>query len=588
VSFCSTIAERCGSCIHSDLAGHRVVEMIVHHAEPAEIARVLCEQVGDSREDRQVAFFALDGDAWHLMAYGDLTAASAAALARFAPGEFSDGILDQGCDQPGLVFDDGWACHLFSWTGELLGMFVRFADSGAAPSGLQASRIEATCRLASLAIEQKNVLDELAHQADHDPVTGLLTRTCFEKLLAWRLKEEQGPALLCINLDRFRMLNDVLGYAIGNRILKLTSLRFQSCLGSRDILARAGGDEFVVLLEGTGNSNHAISISERLLHSLDEPFCIEAHELYLTAGIGIAYAGADSTPESLQHQAGTAIYHAKQQGKSQWVQFSSSMTLASPERLEMEKRLRSALSRNEMLLHYQPQIDLTSGLMTGVEALLRWKPEGLGVISPASFIPILEETGIIADFGSWVLREACLQGQRWVRAGLPLRVAVNVSALQFARPGFVGEVRRILAETGFSPGLLELELTETVVIREYQQARDFFEELQELGVLLALDDFGTGQSSLAHVQNLPFQRLKIDRSFVCSLSDDPKSALMAESIIRMASSLGMRALAEGIDRAEQLEMLIGLGCQEAQGFFLSTPLPADGIAEFAAGRGHPA
>lgn len=565
--------EFCARCVHNETAAQQVVEMVVRHSEPVEIAQALCGRMGPGEDDRQVAFFALAGGTWRLMAHGELTASSASALARFSPGDASAGLFDG----PGAVFDEGWACHLYSWTGELLGMFVRFSRIPKTPSGLQASQIDAVCRLAILAIEQKNVLDELAHQADHDPVTGLLTRTCFERLLAWRLKDAQALALLCINLDRFRLLNDVLGHVIGNRILKLASLRFQSSLGRKDILARAGGDEFVFLLDAVRDKDHAAAVAEILIRSLDEAFCVEAHQLFVSASVGISFSRADSTPESLQREAGIALYHAKQMGKSQWKQFSPSMAVTSPERLEMEKRLRSALARDEMLLYFQPQIDLATGLMTGVEALLRWKPEGVGIISPASFIPILEETGLIADFGSWVLREACLQGRRWSRGGQSLRMAVNVSALQFERPGFVAEVRQILEETGFPPGQLELELTESTVIREYQRARAVFEDLQKLGVLLALDDFATGQSSFSHLKNLPFQRLKIDRSFICALPEEPKSAGMVENIVRMAASLGMRALAEGIDSKDQLDMLIRMGCQEAQGYLFSTPVPADEV-----------
>jgi len=238
--------------------------------------------------------------------------------------------------------------------------------------------------------------------------------------------------------------------------------------------------------------------------------------------------------------------------------------------------LRSALAKNEMHLYYQPQVELGSEVICGAEALLRWKPEGLGTISPARFIPILEETGLIVEFGQWILREACRQGLAWLReTGVQLRVAVNVSAVQFLRSGFAADVERILHETGFPAELLELELTETLFVGDFAQARGILEELQRLGVQTAVDDFGVGQSSLAYLHELPFHRLKIDQSFVSSISDGEKTAPLVENIIRLAAGLGMTTIAEGIERADQLELLRTLGCDEGQGYLFGKPLPAD-------------
>ncbi len=258
------------------------------------------------------------------------------------------------------------------------------------------------------------------------------------------------------------------------------------------------------------------TVAGRLLRSLSNPFSVEDHELFISASIGIVCSDPDSTPESLERKSYLAMYQAKLAGKARSMYFDSSMAATPPERLEMEKRLRFALSRREMRLYYQPQIDLSSGLVRGAEALLRWRQEGIGTVSPAAFIPILEETGLIVEFGRWVLNEACRQGREWAdQTGLKLRIGVNVSATQFAQPDFVHDVERVLAETGFPPELLELELTESLFVRDFTSAHQVFKDLRRTGIQLALDDFGTGQSSLSYLHKLPFQRIKI-RSVVHS------------------------------------------------------------------------
>ncbi len=561
-----------------DAAIADVVEMIVRQCAPAEILATLCQWL-EPGEDSQAAFYLLEADSfgvplWTMAA----SSGSFGPIAHLDPADLSRQLLDSS-DQDAdcllqQVDDDLWVRHLYSGIGEMVGLFV--IASSVRPDPLQSKRIESVCHLASLAVEHRNLLDELAWQADHDDVTGLLTRACFERLLAGRLNTRFGSqALLVVNLDRFRVVNEVLGHSLGSRLLRHVGSRFRDCLPVGCVLARVGGDEFAVLPDGPHTPEMAAAVADRLLRALAEPISVDEHQLFISASIGISCSTRESTRESLQREAYVAVYHAKHSGKGRWMCFHGSMAATPPERLEMEKRLRSALVRCEMLAYYQPQIDLSSARLRGAEVLLRWKPEGLGIISPASFIPLLEETGLIVEFGRWVLREACRQGQKWGSRGVWLRLAVNVSAIQFMNPGFADEVETALTETGFPARLLELELTESLFVGDYARVSTVFRRLQRIGVTLALDDFGVGQSSLSHLQRLPFQRLKIDQSFVRAMADSGSCPPIIENIIRLASGLGMSTIAEGVDSPTQVEALKQMGCDEAQGYFYSMPMPAE-------------
>jgi diguanylate cyclase (GGDEF)-like protein len=556
--------------------------MIARHADLPSTLHTLCLMAGEAADDRQIAFFLIEKDHWELAATGDLTPESEILLARIVPETLSEDLFAAerlGPDRNSCSLGDFRCRHLFSGIGEMLGLLVCLTPVTAHAVPCQAEFIEPLCRLAALAIEQRNLLDELTWQAEHDTVTGLCTRTRFEKVLSSHLPavgDAPGTALLCINLDRFRLVNGVLGHSLGNRVLKFVGMRFTSCLPGGALLARVGGDEFAVL----ARADQAIPLAHLLLDQLADAFCVDEHQLFIGASIGISLARHSSTAESLQREGYIALYHAKRQGKGRWVEFSPAMEAIPPERLEMEKCLRSALVRNEMSLAWQAQIEISTGAVMGAEALLRWNPEGLGSIAPAAFIPILEETGLIVEYGLWVLREACRQGAAWREAGTALRIAVNVSALQFLDPGFARDVERILAATGFPPALLELELTESLFIEDFERARRVFRHLQRLGVALALDDFGTGQSSLSYLQQLPFQRLKIDRAFVAPMKENSAPHPLVANIIQMAASLGMKTLAEGIDDVVQLDMLRSMGCDEGQGYFFSLPLPADEFFAF--------
>jgi len=454
--------------MHSDyfeLSMQCIAQMIARQRGPCEILAALCQQAGEERDERQIAVFLADGDAWTLAAKGDLTACAQAALMRIEPACVSEELLLLDAltvDPTELPFDHGWARHLYTGTRELLGMLVGFADGPVVPCGPFAIRIESICRLATLALEQRNLVEELAFKAEHDSLTGLYNRAYYERLLGWTIQEYRRTgrrsAMLHINLDRFRLVNDVLGHALGDRLLNRIGRRFQSALNNQDVLARLGGDDFAVLVADAPAIEDAGAVAGRLLRSLADPFSVDGHEPFIGASIGIGWTDPESTPESLDRHAYLALCQAKQTGKARLVYFHSSMAATTPERLEMERRLRFALAQKELRVYYQPQMNISTGRLIGAEALLRWRPEGLGMVSPAAFIPILEETGMIVEVGRWLLGEACRQGKEWLdETGLRLRIGVNVAASQLALPGFVQDVQQTLLETGFPPDLLELD-----------------------------------------------------------------------------------------------------------------------------------
>ncbi len=564
----------------------RITQMIAGQSEPAEILAALCRYDDETQQKQQLVFFLIDGEEWKLAASGDLTGQASGALASLDPASLSEALVQAGTDQTELPFDHGWARHVYSGTGELLGMLVGFTDTPGLPGGLEAVRIESICRLGALALEQHNLVEELAFRAGHDMLTGLHNRAHFDRVLNWTLQEgrrmDRRPALLQINLDRFRLVNDVLGHATGDRLLYEVGQRLQASTRTGDVIARLDGDEFAILLADVPAIEDAGATAGRLFRSLAPPFSVDGHELFVGASIGIARAVAESTPESFEREACLALHHAKKSGKARFVYFHPSMEATPPERLEMEKRLRFALERDEMLVYYQPQVDLLSGRVSGAEALMRWRPQDLGLVSPAVFLPILEETGLIAEFGRWILFQACRQGREWIeKTGLRLRIGVNVSAYQLSLPGFVQDVQQALLESGFPPELLELELTESAIVGNLAMASRTFNNLRtSAGIHFAVDDFGTGQSSLSYLHQLPFQRLKIDQSFIRRISDDQDADPLVEGILRMAEDLGMQAIAEGVETVHQLRLLQSLRCAEVQGFLFSRPLPPTEFVEY--------
>ncbi len=573
-------------CSLCELTIHRVAIMIAEQRSPDEILAELCARMDTTSEEHQAAFFVLRGGVWMAGARGSLKPESEAAFLTIDAGQLSDELLAAGAED-GQCFEHGWSRCLCSETGELLGLFVYLAGGPAQPTGVHAFRIASACRLAALALEQANLLEELAYRADHDPMTGLFNRTYYERILSLRLRsgraDNDRTGVLYINLDRFRLVNDVMGHLVGNQVLKEVGKRFHECIRAGDTIARVGGDEFAVIVQLSGGDEQATTIAEHLLAALTAPLWVSGHLLFVNASIGIACSDRNSNAASLEREAYIALYQAKKAGKARAMHFHKSMASTPPERLEMEKRLRFALEGREMLLYYQPQLDFATGLVAGAEVLLRWRAGDLGIVSPAAFVPILEETGMIVEFGRWVLREACRQGQEWsARTGFLPRLGVNVSALQFGREDFVRDVECALADTGFPPELLELELTESLFVGDFEKVWRAFEKLQKTGITFALDDFGTGQSALSYLHKLPFQRLKIDQSFIRPIRDGEALPPLVDNIIRMAEALSMRTIAEGVETSHQANLLRAARCHEGQGYLWAKPLPASEYADFCA------
>jgi diguanylate cyclase len=444
-----------------------------------------------------------------------------------------------------------------------------------------------------------------------DGLTGLPNRELFSLRLeqAIELARRQGQPLaaLFLDLDNFKRINDTLGHAVGDQLLQIIGQRLLRCVRASDVvarraetgqgdpeLARFGGDEFVASLTVMRRSEDAALVARRILQSVSEPVRLGDHEMLVTASVGIAVFPDDGgDPETLFRNADLAMYAAKRAGGNVFRFFSPAMTEAAMKRLRVENMLRRALAQGELSLWYQPQLALTSNEVTGMEALLRWESPDLGMIPPLEFIPVAEETGLIIPIGEWVLRTACAQAKRWHDAGnAPLRMAVNVSVHQFVHPGFPDLVGRVLLETGLDPAALELEITESVLMKDEDHAVATLVALKALGVSLALDDFGTGYSSLGRLRTFPIDRLKIDRSFVQSISADGDDKAIASAVIAMAESMKLRVTAEGVETGPQLDYLRRNHCEEIQGYYISRPLPlvaADAylVARRAASQGGP-
>jgi len=447
-------------------------------------------------------------------------------------------------------------------------------------------------QLASALGRRRQAEEQIRQLAYFDQITGLPNRALFREQLARALKvadrEERPLAVLFLDLDNFKRVNDTLGHSVGDLLLTEVSKRLLLNLRSGDsiaqgwpsrdaeVLARLGGDEFTVLLSGLHDRGDAGAVARRLLDTLAEPIRFGEHEVTISASIGIAvYPQDGADADALLKASDMAMYYAKREGRNGSQFYTEAMNASALKRMTMENYLRRAIERGELALHYQPQIDIATRGVVGVEALLRWSSRELGPISPAEFIPIAEESGLILTIGDWVLRTACAQCKAWHEGGIALgRVAVNVSVHQFAQDGFPARVAAILAETGLEPEALELEITESVLMKDGEVALTTLRALKALGVKLAIDDFGTGYSSLSYLKRFPIDHLKIDRTFVCAINTDPDDQAIATAVIAMGQSMHLRVTAEGVETEGQLSFLTERRCSEAQGFLLSRPLPA--------------
>ena len=441
-------------------------------------------------------------------------------------------------------------------------------------------------RSINYAVERKRVEAELAHQALHDALTGLPNRGLFldrlEQALARNSRHGSDLAVLFCDLDRFKVVNDSLGHGAGDLLLVDVARRLEEVLRMGDTAARFGGDEFVILCEEVSGAHQAIAIAERVSEVLTAPFVLGEDEAFVRTSIGIAMAsGPTARPEALLRDADAAMYRAKERGGGVYEVFDDEMRARAVRRLEIENALYRALERDEFLLHYQPQISLSTGAVAGLEALVRWQhPERL--VPPGEFIESAEETGLIIEIGAWVLREACEQSARWAALrppDAPLRMSVNLSARQCSHPDLVGLVRSTLAETGADPSSICLEITETAVMADMEATVGVLDHLRALGVTLAIDDFGTGWSSLRALQRFPVDEVKIDRSFVDGVARDPQEAAIVAAVISLSHALGLRTVAEGIETVSQVDRLRALGCDLAQGYFFWRPAPARELDE---------
>ncbi|WP_213773158.1 EAL domain-containing protein [Bradyrhizobium sp. dw_78] len=433
--------------------------------------------------------------------------------------------------------------------------------------------------------EKARADERIEYLASHDSLTGLPNREKFNALLQTAMQAAQHRelrfAMLFIDLDRFKVINDSLGHEAGDRLLVETARRLRQTLRPGDIVARLGGDEFVVILEHSAALREIEEISGRLLWAVSQPVRLSGHECHATASIGIAmFPEHGSDVHTLTKNADMAMYLAKEDGKNNFRFFTKEVKMPSIERLTLENCLRHALERNEFSLHYQPKIDLASRQITGVEALLRWSHSEYGLLPPGQFIPLAEETGLIVPIGRWALRAACAQNMAWQRRGLrPVSVAVNLSPRQFTDENLLHDIDEALAASGMSPVLLQLEVTESMMMRNVTRAIRTLDEIRSRGIRLAIDDFGTGYSSMSLMKQFPIDTLKIDRSFVRDLPDDSEDKAIAQAIISMGKALEMTVVAEGVETSEQEAFLRTHGCDEMQGFLFSRPLPPEQLAD---------
>jgi len=435
-------------------------------------------------------------------------------------------------------------------------------------------------------VQRKRAEERVQYMATHDALTTLPNRVMFSQLLNHEIqvakRYKRSFAVMFMDLDRFKFVNDTLGHDAGDKLLQEIGTRFRACVRASDVVARLGGDEFVVLLQEMGDEEQVSMVARKFLSAAMKPVLVSGQECRVTASIGICLYPNDAQDEpSLMKNADIAMYLAKEEGKNNFQFFSENIKTLSLERLTLESSLRHALERSEFFLQYQAKLDLRTKTITGVEALLRWRHPELGMVPPAQFIPVAEDTGLIVPIGSWVLRTACAQNAAWQREGLPpVCMAVNLSGRQFADDSLLQDIRAALEETGMKPELLELELTESMVMRNAERATRMLGQIKKMGVRIAIDDFGVGYSSLAQIKRFPIDTLKVDRSFIRDLERNAEDRAITEAIISMGKTLSLTVVAEGVETEEQQTFLTDHACDAMQGYYFSKPIDHDEFATF--------
>ncbi|WP_330202361.1 EAL domain-containing protein [Cyanobacterium sp. DS4] len=460
-----------------------------------------------------------------------------------------------------------------------------FIDVEANISSIYYGAKEYICYAVRDITERKMAQEMLCYQACHDLLTQLGNRNLFNeqlyKAIARSQRYKSRLAVIFIDLDRFKYINDTLGHDIGDRFLQEVAIKIKNCLRSADIIARWGGDEFTILLSEIKNPQDATIVAKRIFNSLKQPIIISEYQLYCHLSMGIAiYPQDGENPENLLKNADIALYRSKDSGGNQYQYYNPSMNKRNTELLHLETNLYQAIRESQLCLYYQPQININTGKVTGMEALIRWQHPDLGMVSPEQFIPIAEETGFINSIGEWVLFTACKQNKKWQQSGLaPLKIAVNLSPRQ-CQPNLVTSLKQILKETKLEPEYLELEITETSIIVHPELTKEILEELTEIGISITMDDFGSGYSSVGYLKKFPFQKIKIDQSFVRDLKNEPSELAIISAVITLGKGFNLQVVAEGVENQEQAYLLKNLQCDTMQGYFFSYPLPVDDATKF--------
>ncbi len=479
-----------------------------------------------------------------------------------------------------------WSTPILSHHGAVLGTFAMYSATVREPAAAETRLVDVATRIAGIAIERKQAEDRIHFMANHDALTGLPNRALLsdrlEQAILYAQRYDRWVTVVFIDLDNFKFVNDSLGHNAGDELLKIVAGRMVKCVRATDTVVRLGGDEFVILLfDQPKSADMASATLQKVQAAIAEPIKIEGHDLRVTCSIGLANYPNDGTDaDALLANADAAMYRAKETGRDNFQFYTPELNTKVHEKFTLQSELRNAILRSEFVLRYQPQVDLRTGRVFAVEALIRWRHPTLGMIPPIKFIPIAEDTGMIVPIGDWVLHEACRQNKAWQDAGLPpMTVCVNVSARQFREKNLIGRVASALRDSGLDAQYLEIEMTESMIMQDIEQAVAAMAALEGLGVHLSIDDFGTGYSSLSALKNFPVARLKIDKSFINDLTTNENDKAVASAVIALGKKLNLRVIAEGVETDDQVEFLRDNNCDEMQGYHFSKPLAPRDIEE---------